>query len=78
MTIKQYILNQLVAFDQSVNTLLGGYPDETISARSYRNNWKVAQFIINCIACNKKHCQHAYEFEIDLPKPYQNQKVDDR
>jgi hypothetical protein len=31
-----YLHNVLVAFDQFCNVLLGGYPDETISARSQR------------------------------------------
>ena len=31
--VAQYILNNLYSFDQMVNTLLGGDPDETISSR---------------------------------------------
>ena len=34
--MKQYLLNNAIAFDQQVNTLLGGSPDETLSARAYR------------------------------------------
>jgi len=31
--VKNYFLNLLVMLDQMVNTILGGYPDETISLR---------------------------------------------
>jgi len=30
-----YLLNVLIAFDQLINTLIGGYPDETISASAW-------------------------------------------
>lgn len=59
--MKNYILNLLIALDQSVNTILGGYPDETISLRSARerdiNNKRWA-----CVLCRvldwfvKDHC----------------------
>lgn len=32
----QYILQVLISIDQFINTLLGGWADETISARSFR------------------------------------------
>lgn len=35
--MKEYLLNNATAFDQLANTLLGGSPDETLSARAYRN-----------------------------------------
>jgi phosphohistidine phosphatase SixA len=31
-----YLLNNLIALDQLVNTLLGGHADETLSSRAYR------------------------------------------
>lgn len=31
--LKRYIWNLLIAFDQGVNTVFGGDPDETISSR---------------------------------------------
>jgi hypothetical protein len=34
--MKKYIHNTLVGFDQFCNTLIGGKPDETISARAGR------------------------------------------
>lgn len=74
----RYIHNLAVSIDQLANTLLAGYPDETISARCYREKRWCLVKIINFIMRNKNHCRHAYEYEIDLPKSYQNQKVDDR
>ena len=34
--MKNYFLNLLIMLDQMANTLLGGYPDETISLRTAR------------------------------------------
>ena len=31
----RYVLNILIALDQLVNTLVGGYPDETLSASAW-------------------------------------------
>lgn len=58
--MKQYIFNLLIAFDQSINTIFGGDPDETISSRMGKwakdgaNNhglrkpiYKIANFIVN-------------------------------
>lgn len=75
MSIKKYLSNILYSIDQLVNTLLGGYSDETISARSYRLSksyypWFIIMNIINCVFFNKNHCKHAYEHEIDLPVEY--------
>ena len=36
MNIKTYFKNVLLGIDQLGNTLIGGSPDETISARTYR------------------------------------------
>lgn len=36
MNIKTYFKNVLLGLDQLGNTLIGGSPDETISARTYR------------------------------------------
>lgn len=34
--MKHYIIQVLIALDQLVNAILGGWADETISARAYR------------------------------------------
>lgn len=60
----------IVALDQWVNTRLGGYADETISARSYRNRvkkkrWAFSYKLINCIFFwQDDHCKKAFENEI--------------
>lgn len=36
MTLTTYIWNILISFDQVLNAIFGGYPDETISLRAAR------------------------------------------
>lgn len=38
--MKTYLWNNLIAFDQQLNTLLGGHADETLSARAWRTEQK--------------------------------------
>ena len=56
MSIKHIVL----AFDQLVNAILGGYPDETISARAHRDGWKKTERIINWLFRDDLHCAAAY------------------
>ena len=58
----------LIAFDQLINALFGGWPDETLSSRAWRmsiNNvrdWP--RVIIDLIFfLEKNHCQESYESE---------------
>lgn len=65
--IYKYVLNILIAFDQFVVTIFGGWPDETISSYAYRLYWqkKIAGLILYP-AINKlffwqeNHCRNAY------------------
>jgi hypothetical protein len=74
----KYITNNLIAFDQQVNTLLAGDPDETISARCYRNRekpgWRqVRLFVDTLFFWQRNHCQKSYIAEVkrkQLPKDY--------
>jgi hypothetical protein len=50
----------LIAADQFVNTLLGGWADETLSARTYRMNWFTLEKIINFIMLDSSHCKNSY------------------
>lgn len=72
MNIKKYIFNILISFDQFVNTLAGGYPDETISsrmgkwARNGENDhglkkpiYKIANFIVELF--EKDHFKKSIE-----------------
>lgn len=72
----KYLHNLCVSVDQLANTILAGYPDETLSARSYRcrdkRRWRVVMNIINALFFNSKHCEEAFNLEVDLPKEYKN------
>lgn len=55
-----YLLNILIALDQMLNALIGGYPDETISLHAARDRDKGALW--GCVLCrvldlfDKNHC----------------------
>jgi hypothetical protein len=66
-------MNILIALDQLFNTFLGGYPDETISARAYRSGNVVGMRIINFIFGDDQHCRNAHRSETlrsQLPPEY--------
>ena len=63
----------LIAIDQLLNTLVGGYADETISARAHRNGWKRTERFIDWLFRDPNHCQDSYNHELlrsHLPKAY--------
>ena len=71
----------LVAVDQLANTLIGGWADESISARAYRmhtqsKRWKLAMEIIDRLFFwEQEHCQWAWMVEKarkQLPLEYRN------
>lgn len=75
------LLQVAIAFDQQINTLLGGYADETISSRAWRCRnkskvWKVARYAIDKLFFwQPDHCQSAYEAEKlrqQLPRNFYN------
>lgn len=60
----------MVAVDQLVNTLLGGWADETLSARAYRHaeikkdrRWPM-RLIDALFFWQEGHCKQAYESEL--------------
>ena len=71
----RYIFNILVALSQLGNTLLGGFPDESMSARAWRTAkqgkypGKLAMplidilFFVLTFGRDKAHCLMAYESE---------------
>jgi hypothetical protein len=72
-----YIIKNLLAIDQLANTILNGYPDETLSARAHRQHVKGRSFlrdIINFIFFwQEDHCYEAYVKELErkqYPKEY--------
>ena len=59
----------LVAIDQLINTIFGGYADETVSSRSHRayisGKRKWTRNLINFLFFwQDDHCKKAYESEI--------------
>lgn len=61
-----YLLTILIAFDQMVNTLIGGSPHETLSSVAFRmhrdgRRWGFMMYIINGIFFfQPRHCAQAY------------------
>lgn len=47
--LKQYIWNILIAFDQLVNAILGGDPDETISSRAAKRSTQFGWYQLSLI-----------------------------
>lgn len=78
----QYLKNVLIGIDQLVNTIFGGFPDETISAVCYRKSQekghyghKFLKFWLDWILTPIKHdhCFLAYRSEMErsqLPPKY--------
>jgi hypothetical protein len=72
-----YLKSILIAFDQLVNALAFGAPDETLSARAYRlkdDDWWAVYKIVNGIFFwQDDHCKGSYTSELTrkhLPKEY--------
>lgn len=72
-----YLKQLLIGVDQLANTLLNGYADETLSARSYRlrgEGWHHAYSLINGIFFwQVDHCKTAFLSELErrqLPAEY--------
>jgi len=68
----------LISIDQVLNTVLGGWADETLSARAWRLRersafWKYAMHVINAIFLDSTHCAKSYASELmrrQLPPEY--------
>ena len=64
--MKQYLLNILIALDQLLNTLIGGWPDETMSSWAYRVHrdgkpWGFLAPVIDAIFFwQPSHCAQSY------------------
>lgn len=71
MKLKQYILNILIAFDQFVNVLFLGQPDETISSRAWRckdvsSFWRFMRKLIDMLFFwQKDHCYYSFIAEVE-------------
>lgn len=69
----------LISIDQLLNTLIGGYADETLSAHAYRQrgikkHWTIAYQSINKLFFwQDNHCESSYMSELErrqLPIEY--------
>ena len=71
MKLLKYITNVLIGFDQFINTIFLGFPDETISSRAWRckdanSFWSVMHSLINKLFFfQKDHCHKAYLAELE-------------
>ena len=73
--MRLYVFHILVALSQLGNTLLGGYPDESMSARAWRTGnrgrWPGVLtrplidglFFVMTFGRDANHCQDAYDSE---------------
>ena len=65
--VKRYIWNLLISIDQLANTILGGYPDETLSSRwgkLARKNHKFSMFMCKVLHIfDKGHCEKSIEYD---------------
>jgi hypothetical protein len=69
----KYFINVFIGVDQLITTLIGGYPDETISSYAYRMDKKnkiaglifrpVIDFLFSWQNLQGGHCYHAYLYE---------------
>lgn len=78
--MKQYLLNIILGVDQLANCIIGGAPDETISARCWRHKnqfgWKQLRWLLDNVLlrwdrdAGKTHCEMAFLNELnDVHKP---------
>lgn len=82
-----YVDRVLIGFDQFINTLAGGMPDETISARCYRLDgkkkvWTVMRKVVDTLFFfQQNHCKTAYESEFlkrQYPSHYRHDNDDSK
>ena len=66
---RQIPKNSLIAFDQLVNALLWGWPDETFSSRCWRLRkqnrlWSLARLMVDVLFFfDTDHCRTSFESE---------------
>ena len=53
----------LIAVDQLANTLIGGWADETLSARAWREQWRIRPLIDTVFFFDPDHCRASFESE---------------
>lgn len=78
--IRPYLVDVAIAVDQLLNTVMGGYPDETLSSRIYRASLtsKLALAVriivdILFLPTGKGHCKRAYESELQRKQSFKQE-----
>jgi hypothetical protein len=76
----KYMLQILVAVDQLGNAMLGGWADETLSSRAYRQRhktrWTIAMNVIDTIFFwQDSHCYLAYLAEVERRQTFPEDRV---
>lgn len=68
--LRRWLKQVLIALDQALNALLGGWPDETLSSRCWRlrhlPGWGTARRVLDFVAGllgDKDHCRASYDSE---------------
>ena len=64
-----------IAFDQLVNALLGGYADETLSARIHRTRSPLERYLDAIFFWDENHCRTSFQSELErrqLPPQYRS------
>lgn len=59
--MKRYLLNLLLVFDQLLNALCLGDPDETLSSRAGKKHPRVARVINQFFWWDPRHCERVRE-----------------
>lgn len=69
-----YVMRVLIVLDQTLNTLIGGSPDETLSSRTYRRakldkqpkkGWVLFHtFVDTLFFFQSNHCYESYKVEL--------------
>ena len=82
MNNEPYWFNVLIAFDQLLNTLLGGDHDTCLSTRAYvqaqldgpnKQRWQRVEKMINTCFFDETHCKDSYLWELSKNKRWVQQ-----
>lgn len=72
------LVQVIIAIDQLVNALAGGWADETLSSRAYRESPRIEKFINALFFWDKDHCYESYvseQLRSQLPPELRNNGV---
>ncbi len=71
MTLRKYLMGIWSATSQWFNVvLLLGHPNESVSGRSHRENWRLKKLINAILFWQVDHCKSAYDNDLKWAKTY--------